>query len=372
GLDAARKIDEITLIVFPEADQVSDTVRFDLYKDTLSQCADLQDRFGIFDVMEDDSDGSEFRNNIGTNNLSYAAAYYPFLNTNIAEAYNSSTVVFKHTATNTFDGLSMDDLDLLSEALQLQALIGEAKATAGQANTDSDALGAANKPEKLRLYGLALEAARKAYNNGLKAKNIIDYEALVDAGDPLLTLIDEIDDAEDKINDNDSISNSNTINDIDDAIDDLLESAGHSETSVNAIIQHINADTGISNSRNANIGQCYTNSLVSQIRIILSGFKLKLPPSSAIAGVYAQTDRNRGVWKSPANVSLNGVTGPSVKIDNSANDDFNVHSTGKSINVIRSFTGKGTLVWGARTLDGNSNEWKYVSVRRFYNMVEES
>ena len=45
---------------------------------------------------------------------------------------------------------------------------------------------------------------------------------------------------------------------------------------------------------------------------------------------------------------------------------------GKSINAIRAFTGKGTLVWGARTLDGNSAEWKYVSVRRFYNMVEES
>ncbi len=46
--------------------------------------------------------------------------------------------------------------------------------------------------------------------------------------------------------------------------------------------------------------------------------------------------------------------------------------TGKSINAIRSFTGKGTLVWGARTLDGNSNEWRYISVRRFFNMVEES
>jgi phage tail sheath protein FI len=45
---------------------------------------------------------------------------------------------------------------------------------------------------------------------------------------------------------------------------------------------------------------------------------------------------------------------------------------GKSINAIRTFTGKGTLVWGARTLDGNSNEWRYVSVRRFFNMVEES
>jgi phage tail sheath protein FI len=51
---------------------------------------------------------------------------------------------------------------------------------------------------------------------------------------------------------------------------------------------------------------------------------------------------------------------------------MNVSVSGKSVNAIRSFTGKGVLVWGARTLAGNDNEWKYISVRRFYNMVEES
>jgi len=45
---------------------------------------------------------------------------------------------------------------------------------------------------------------------------------------------------------------------------------------------------------------------------------------------------------------------------------------GKSVNAIRAFTGKGTMVWGARTLAGNDNEWRYISVRRFFNMVEES
>ncbi|MGB3464673.1 MAG: phage tail sheath C-terminal domain-containing protein [Cyclobacteriaceae bacterium] len=50
-----------------------------------------------------------------------------------------------------------------------------------------------------------------------------------------------------------------------------------------------------------------------------------------------------------------------------------MHSTsGKSINVIRNFVGKGTLVWGARTLAGNDNEWRYVPVRRLYICVEES
>lgn len=99
---------------------------------------------------------------------------------------------------------------------------------------------------------------------------------------------------------------------------------------------------------------------------------LIMPPSSAMAGVYANVDSTRGVWKSPANVSLTFVRKPTVVIDKDSQEDLNVDTTGKSVNAIRSFTGKGILVWGARTLDGNSNEWRYVSVRRFFNMVEES
>ncbi|MCX6218590.1 phage tail sheath C-terminal domain-containing protein [Spirosoma sp.] len=98
-----------------------------------------------------------------------------------------------------------------------------------------------------------------------------------------------------------------------------------------------------------------------------------LPPSGAIAGVYATTDRDRGVWKAPANVSLNAVVGPGVKISQEQQGEYNVDvNSGKSINIIRAFTGKGTLVWGARTLAGNDNEWRYVPVRRFFNFVEES
>ena len=97
-----------------------------------------------------------------------------------------------------------------------------------------------------------------------------------------------------------------------------------------------------------------------------------IPPSGAVCGIYAMVDRTRGVWKAPANVSLNGVLAPAVKIDNLEQEDLNVHDTGKSINAIRAFTGKGTLVWGARTLAGNDNEWRYVPVRRFFIMVEES
>lgn len=109
-----------------------------------------------------------------------------------------------------------------------------------------------------------------------------------------------------------------------------------------------------------------------KIKTMIGGVNLVLPPSSAVAGVYAAVDRNRGVWKSPANVSLNRVIAPTVLLNDADQETLNVHTTGKSINAIRTFSGKGVLIWGARTLDGNSNEWRYVTVRRFFNMVEES
>lgn len=113
--------------------------------------------------------------------------------------------------------------------------------------------------------------------------------------------------------------------------------------------------------------------LYNFVKTKLKDHYVVLPPSGAVAGAYAATDRNRGVWKAPANVSLAGVIEPVVKIDNTVQDGLNVDVTsGKSINAIRAFMGKGTLVWGARTLAGNDNEWRYVPVRRFYNMVEES
>ena len=98
-----------------------------------------------------------------------------------------------------------------------------------------------------------------------------------------------------------------------------------------------------------------------------------LPASGAVAGVYASVDSDRGVWKAPANVSLNSVVGPVVNITHEENGQLNIDTTaGKSINAIRTFTGKGTMVWGARTLAGNDSEWRYIPVRRLFNMVEES
>ena len=115
-----------------------------------------------------------------------------------------------------------------------------------------------------------------------------------------------------------------------------------------------------------------TFSLYRSINLKIATTATELPPSGAVAGIYALTDATRGVWKAPANVNISGVQSLVYTIDNSDNDGLNVSDTGKSINAIRFFTGKGILVWGARTIDGNSNEWRYVPVRRLFIMVEES
>ncbi len=98
-----------------------------------------------------------------------------------------------------------------------------------------------------------------------------------------------------------------------------------------------------------------------------------IPPAGAIAGVYAQTDAQRGVWKAPANVQITGITGLSHQLSQAEISAASVSpSDGKSINPLKTFTGKGPLVWGSRTLAGNDNEWRYVPVRRMGTMIEQS
>jgi len=116
-----------------------------------------------------------------------------------------------------------------------------------------------------------------------------------------------------------------------------------------------------------------TNLQKANVRLAIDNFSIYLPPSASVAGVYARVDNTRGVWKAPANEVLKSVFEVTCDINDQIQQNLNVDvDNGKSINAIRFFTGKGVKIWGARTLDGNSNEWRYVSVRRYFNMVEES
>jgi uncharacterized protein len=108
-------------------------------------------------------------------------------------------------------------------------------------------------------------------------------------------------------------------------------------------------------------------------KAVLANIFVVVPPSGPVTGVYAFTDTARGVWKAPANVPLRGVIAPLQKIDAEQQGPLNIDpDSGKSVNALRAFAAKGTLVWGARTLAGNDNEWRYINVRRFFTMVEES
>jgi len=102
-------------------------------------------------------------------------------------------------------------------------------------------------------------------------------------------------------------------------------------------------------------------------------FKInQLPTTPAMAGIYNYVDNQVGVWKAPANVSVSSVTSPAVTINDDDQQDLNAPLDGKSVNAIRSFVGEGVLVWGARTLDANSLDWRYINVRRTMIFLEQS
>jgi phage tail sheath protein FI len=93
-----------------------------------------------------------------------------------------------------------------------------------------------------------------------------------------------------------------------------------------------------------------------------------IPPSPVIAGIYCRTDSSRGVWKAPANVVLTGIGRLLDKVDDQRQGQMNI----KGVNVIRSFSDRGIVVWGARTAVGDSGDpsWRYIPVRRLFNSAE--
>ncbi|MDG5814102.1 phage tail sheath subtilisin-like domain-containing protein [Chitinispirillales bacterium ANBcel5] len=93
-----------------------------------------------------------------------------------------------------------------------------------------------------------------------------------------------------------------------------------------------------------------------------------VPPSGHVAGIYAKTDTRRGVHKAPANVIVNGALNLAYKITHSEQSELNVNG----VNCIRSFSGEGIRVWGARTLAPGAGEWRYINVRRLMTMVQRS
>ena len=123
----------------------------------------------------------------------------------------------------------------------------------------------------------------------------------------------------------------------------------------------------------------YNNSLIAAsktystlINHVLSDLNM-MPPSGGMAGIITTTDNEVGPWQAPANTSMVGVANLPIKLSEADQAPLNVDAvSGKSINAIRFFNGIGILIWGGRTLDGNSQDWRYLSVRRTMNFLEQS
>ena len=112
---------------------------------------------------------------------------------------------------------------------------------------------------------------------------------------------------------------------------------------------------------------CYFPSLLGRDAID-PDLLVSMPPSGHMAGVWARTDSERGVHKAPANVTIRGVQGLTQMLSRAEQDVLNP----VGINCIRFFTREGVRVWGARTLAASASNWRYLNVRRLFNMIEES
>jgi hypothetical protein len=105
-----------------------------------------------------------------------------------------------------------------------------------------------------------------------------------------------------------------------------------------------------------------------RVRDAVSDKIVSVPPSGHLAGIYARTDTERGVHKAPANVTIRGALGVTQILSRAEQDVLNP----EGVNCIRFFSREGVRVWGARTLAPSASNWRYLNVRRLFNMVEES
>lgn len=449
GLTAIEKYDEPTILVFPDAVNLSEAEFYALQQAAIAQCAKLQDRVTVLDLSENGSDDfdatvTEFRDNIGISNLKYAAAYTPWLYTSYARSIDFE--LFRNNVTDsganpidlatdistdaTLNGLvittgnATDDLgafttsinavkstsasltdryNTLRSAVMLAADSGTAAAfqvlvtfvrslalsfptwrSGGTAFKNSDLISALDAAGKDSVSGLrkhipALVAFEKNADMDvlLSAHDYTAYDGVPLAGiDSWIGVANVAAIAASATNFGtpvaapatpaDHLANRTT------ALAGLVE--------LDAIFKGLTdfvsrIELAAKTYKKLSQDALYANHpVVSNIVNAIKKEMSKVPPSGAIAGIYARVDGARGVWKAPANESISSVIGAVTQITAEAQSSLNVDTVaGKSINAIRAFAGKSpAMVWGARTLAGNDNEWRYISVRRFFNMVEES
>ena len=421
GLAALEKEDAPTILLFPDAVGLSDSKFATLQQAALSQCAALQDRVGLFDVKQSDILGNSFKANIGINNLKYGAVYTPWLKVTLPKIirYPDVKSVIKRAGINvTLSGLTTDTgiqnhiSDVEKAYADRSAIDAKTIALHGPNGIISDGfndlLTVFNTPEgntdanlkNLFDYVYSIGSQIDKFLNGAAGEKLTLTKLLNDVSAAITSTFDPAFKKAVALNleaDADIATYTST------GIGTMITPGSWPLTAAAAAANSID-ETGDSDRRISAVNQLkplfdeintaylrilvkaadgYAKTLDESLALSFPVYKTILtgagnsltvmPPSGAIAGAYAMVDRTRGVWKAPANVSLNSVLGPDAVFTAAQLENLNVDSVaGKSVNVIRSFTGKGTLVFGARTLAGNDNEWRYISVRRFFNMVEES
>ncbi len=361
GLDKLEEEDEPTLLVIPEAISLGDSPRRSLYDAMLAQCNKLQDRFAILDVKEVANntvkqDGDDFRdNNVSLDYLKYGGAYYPSLKTAIVTNYENTDVTIADNRTGTGVNLYTETDHSLDTILN-----GEAQAAATGTITINAAASLAGTGATITIDGDVYTEGIEWSATGNKTAN---RDSLFDAMDGATGATYTVE----KSGLYDIIITYGTVGPSGNSIDFTLDFNTNNAGSNKVLI------TGDGFLEGGDFANSPNTLLYNAITTELERYKVKLYPSGTMAGIYARVDTDRGVWKAPANVSVKNIVAPNVMVTAEEQESLNIDATsGKSINAIRTFAGKGTLVWGARTLAGNDNEWRYVPVRRLYIFIEES
>lgn len=328
GINALKNEQEPTMVVVPEAVNGLNSMWKAITEEALMHCGKfMKNRITILDVFngykseKDPNDGKDvityFRENVGSEYLDFAAAYYPWLDTSVVSE-------------SSIDASSLTNPDQLLYILKLEI------------DWSKDRL-IANKMHCFQFYlGCQLIDKDTSITDKDAAKAPLQLKI---AKDDKLTM--------EKAQE---LAKTGTIS------DDHIKAAAKETLTVLSPKEQIDLANMLL--PNSTCGKEIMKVICQQIN--------RLPVAAAMAGIYARTDDARGVWKAPANVSISRAVSPTVNLTDSMQENLNVDVLGRSINAIRYFKGDGIKVWGARTLDGNSLDWRYINVRRTMIFLEES
>lgn len=368
-----KKVKEITILVFPDGTSLPEAKYVNVINAAFIHCEKMKNRVTIIDLNDDnDEDLSAIESNFQTllsNDIDfkkYGMAYYPYLDTVFSYAYDrSEKVISKITTDATFDASltkfgtdvktsrkTYDDAFAAGQTLQAEQtftnLLKSGLKSWQSAQPGAPSIEDLNK----KLVSLATDF-EKDIPARLKAL-IVDPKAT----DPFKAMDDAL------------AAIATAITTADTATATALTAFKKAQTDAVAGLKgKVNFDYS---ELGPDILEQVNNLLYGKIKDAISNFPVKLPPCGAIAGIYVRVDATQGVWKAPANVSVLGAIKPTIDIDDDLHANLNAPSNGKAINVIRTYPGRGVLVYGGRTLAGNDLEWRYVNVRRTFCFIEDS